>query len=393
MAVLFAALMGSTAYGDADTIRTLVVGLQHREGVVRDVRGYAIHYMHHSPEKLNAGRGSWPAEQTPPPGVTNEYSRLAVRFLFSGERARWECAVIQAGSANWKADIYWEGRPTIEDPRHGTRDLAAICCTSVVRDGERELIHDSAKGTGRVFEAPRFPTTAAHDPLGHVMMFGEVTQTYSQYLDEARRGAAEDGANAAISVTYGGQERVGEVECHKVVVTRRKRGTREVIGRVELWIAEAYGYAVVRRLSITVPSEGADPRIPGRAELAVADRFRQVAPGIWLPQTTSRQYWIIVGDQPARWWWSEFLEFHDLKANEGVADWEFVYRFPVGTMISDHLGLYRDMPPDPVHKATGYCVSSSDGDSAYVPPFPPEPPLDSVLQNLDVRAAREMIQP
>ncbi len=360
---------------DAQRSLTLIKGVLNRESLIRDIRGFVVHDIYRSESETNmlqqVVNRALPAEDVAPYTVNN-HSQFVVRFIVADYGSRWECIALRGGPNPWGLGPNVEGRMQVYSPQRDEEVPGDHARVVVVRDGARQIVYRNWSGTASLSQETVVPPIR-QTPLCYLMMFGNPAKTLGQKLqrlyDAPELRAEQEGVRV---FSYGGEEQVNGIPCHKLVYTV---DIPEFSSKRETWISVDYQYAVVQDRQIARPKQDNQS---GSGHSYVAQDFKEIAPGIWLPYKVVRQHFIYSPKVREPWRSTETATFYNLKANTGTTEADFEFELPVGTMISDPHGFYVSDVPGVVRRATEYLVAGAGGVTPSALEHQP-PPLDPVL--------------
>jgi len=326
--------------GRAEEVGACLRGLAVREGSLQHVAGLLRQDNWHTPGDLaEPGTPKLPADAE---GVALR-SQFVVRFNSRGLRFRFDSLALAGGPNAWSSPIGLDAPP----PALSTKAVLAVPLDKPLplfvfcADGQRVSRYHAQRHELRI-EAQ----TKAHNPLYEFL--GLASGFGATWSTELGRGWNEPAA-ARLDLPGGVvedlpvatrrafvRERDEELlsrRCLRLVWLTENPAVR-VLHRV--WVSPALAYAVLRsEYIVTYPATQGQVRDQSRADVSEAAEFREVAPGILLPQSTVWSYYEWVTPGPPRWVRASWTRFESLVVNQPEASDEFQVAVPFGTCIAD----------------------------------------------------------
>jgi len=332
---LLAWLCGTVCPAEDDIVRTLVHGLRARGQNVRTLQGVATAASLYDPESLAALRassGSAPQEL--------EYSlrglqRIAFWIDFANDKWRVEVAeLISTGFNEWGFLTNY----AMQQAQSRTPVLLETC------DGSTITRWDMLFARAEVIQFdPRLPSGG-----------GYVRARLERYLLLGWPGLRPE------DYSFAGIEKMAGADCHKLV---RRQDDDKYYGRSTLWIATGRGFAVLRRVALSVYKD--EPKRGSREEV-IGSSLVRLADGIWLPTETRINSYAYVPEKNSAMCESHVLYLSDLKLNAPIPEFYFHAPLPLGTIARDEGGVklvghteatrqrFEHEPPSPQYEQE-YC--------------------------------------
>jgi len=300
----FGCMAAPEAQEDAE-VSTVLHGLQHREGLIRSVRGYLA-------------EAAYTAQQRP--------TVFQVEFVVADGKVRWSAVAVVDGPNVWNLAPGAKG-PLVHLPGLPEPTPAELPRTEMASNGQVKMEYSNLTAVLEITAADSAPPVVARDPFCEALMLGIVGRPWSEHLS---RGLSADNTG----VTHAeGQDRGADCE---LISMPRLASDAEFEWGLRLWVSAEMGYAVTRAES-TARDNGTGEL--ARAEIYEALGLHEVAPDVWLPgETRNYSYRYNQGLANPCIFVRRTVLF-GLQANGPVTDADFELRVPVGAAVSNPAGL------------------------------------------------------
>lgn len=317
-----------------DTARTIVKGIQHREGVIQSIeveflRDIYTRVASEKPETL--------------PGVLSIYSSGThglswVRAFAEGSRVRLERTVLKPGPGGIPCGS--SSNLFIRDPE-GNEIAADYVRSLTIYDGSRHLRWDNVTGTVIVRPQEWSGSPVGFGPILDGLMFG-FGDTFGSKLERALAGV-EDVSVEEVLVE-------GRHEYRLVLHQKAYIKAGRIINDWEVYIVPDWGYAVRRYEEKHIIS----PSGWGTGDLVVGADFKEVAKGIWIPQQVVHESFEYGEDKRDPWEGTARSRVTRVEINQPLSETLFTFHPPLCTHIHDETGTIRQELIEAVSPRIGF---------------------------------------
>ena len=320
---------------------------------IASIRGYVVYDYRRSEAEMSRGRKlsqeiARKYGRIPMRSADSPRTLCAVEFVAAEDRLKLDGVMLNDGATNpWSMEPWRPDDPSpygmvVLPPGQAVAPAEAASPSSsagragrhpmprtvIIRDGERELRY--VEGRGDLIDQPQRP----QGPPG-VSAAGIGQHPLAEYLfgSGVRMPTgvpAFAGAPAPVQRSYEklGESQVQGTRC--IQIRASSPGWEETY-----WVAPGYGFARVRKEQMRwVSTDQTPPMLQG--DLWTGDRFRQVAPGVWLPTRVRVQRTRVRDDGAVEWLELSTMEYYGLVVNQPLGPNDFVFAGPpLGTLVTE----------------------------------------------------------